>query len=173
MLVLGGKPGRGTAPSGRSSRRRSTMDGAAVRGRHLTLSHSLVSARCTPTSSPGFSRSRRAASGNHGPGTMTLVVVRTPRLYASMVATLMPCAGGHVVALHDQANLRRRPRGRDRGQEEGAERSSARDHRQRISRILMLRNQTSSPCSWRAMWPLAWTPKPSQVANLLLAKRSL
>ncbi len=45
----------------------STRLGAVVRGRHFTFSHSLVSARCSPTSRPGFSRSRRAASGNHGP----------------------------------------------------------------------------------------------------------
>src|SRR5882724_830029 len=79
MLVLGGKFDLG-ATAGKKYPSASTIEGACVKGRHLMLSHSLVIARWTPTSSPGFSLISRAASGNQGPGTITLVVVSTPRL---------------------------------------------------------------------------------------------
>ena len=66
--------------SGRRSPSRSTRLGAVVSGRHFTLSHSLVSARCRPTSRPGFSRRRRAASGNHGPTAISSTSRITPSL---------------------------------------------------------------------------------------------
>src|SRR6185503_5379808 len=59
-----------------------------VNGRHFTLSHSLVSARCTPTSIAEFSARRRAASGNHGDGAITSIEVSMPSRWHLINASL-------------------------------------------------------------------------------------
>src|SRR6476620_11513778 len=67
------------------------MDVAIVNGRHLIFSHSLVIARCTPTSTPGFSFNSFTASGNHGDGTITSIDLSIPCLKDLINASLPEC----------------------------------------------------------------------------------
>ena len=84
------------------------MDGAGVSGRHFTFSHSLVSARCTPTSRPGFSLQQPRRLGKPRSGDDDVGGGEDAALVGVDGGDVDAVRRGHVVAFDDQANFRGR-----------------------------------------------------------------